>query len=258
MLWRMEFPGHPIFQDPVFDTSEYRAFELRVRAALTMAVEQDPHAIAIQKAIPAVNDRLRTMTGVIQNGQATHAQALYSLEDLLTTRIEQRIERIAGTLSEFIGGSFHFVPRGQQLVPAPAPALIAAPGASSSLPDRPIALPTIAPAQAAEAPQYRMSRTLRTIPELWQEWTIGLQGQPSIERLDELYGPAWRSGATAASERQFYSRRKTLITEIRRLASAVRDPPDQGAYSIVVGQLEAERVRARASLSKVIDTLKRA
>ncbi len=88
----MEFLGHLIFQDPVFETPKYRAFELRVRRALEVAVEQDLHTIAIQKAVPTINDRLRTMTGVIQNGQATHAQALCFLEDLLTTRIEQRIE----------------------------------------------------------------------------------------------------------------------------------------------------------------------
>jgi hypothetical protein len=221
----MEFLLYPIFQDLVFEIPEYREFELRVRGALAIAVEQDPHTIAIQKAIPAVNDRLRTMTGIIQNGQATHAQALCSLEDLLTTRIEQRIERIAGALSEFIGGSFHFVPRGQF-----APALIAAPSitGASSLPNSPVALPVTALvtalAQAVEVPQYHMSRTIQTIPELWREWTVGLQGQPSIERLDEQYSSSWRSGPTAASERQFYSRRRTLITEIRRLAAAIRLP----------------------------------
>ena len=68
MLWRIDFLGYPIFQSLVFKTSEYRAFELRVRAALAVAVEQDPYTIAIQKAIPAVNDRLYIMTGVIQNG----------------------------------------------------------------------------------------------------------------------------------------------------------------------------------------------
>jgi Transcriptional activator of glycolytic enzymes len=252
----MEFPGHPIFQDPVFETPEYKAFELRVRGALAAAVEQDPHTIAIQKAIPAVNDRLRTMTGIIQNGQATHAQALCSLEDLLTTRIEQRIESIAGALTEFIGGSFHFVPRGQL---APAPALLAAPVTGpSSLPNRPVALPITALAQATEVPQYHMSRTVQTIPELWREWTVGLQGQPPIERLDELYGSSWRSGPAAASERQFYSRRKTLIAEIRRLAAAVKAPPDEEAYNTVVLRLEDERRRAGASLSKVIDALKRA
>jgi hypothetical protein len=107
-------------------------------------------------------------------------------------------------------------------------------------------------------PQYHMSRTVQTIPELWQEWTVGLQGQPSIERLDELYGSSWRSGPAAASERQFYSRRKTLIAEIRRLAAALKAPPDEEAYNTVVRQLEDERRRARASLSKVIDTLKKA
>ena len=250
----MEFPGHPIFQDPVFETLEYKAFELKVRGALAAAVEQDPHTIAIQKAIPAVSDRLRTMTGIIQNGQATHAQALCSLEDLLTTRIEQKIERIAGALTEFIGGSFHFVPRGQL-----SPALLAAPVTGASLlSNRPVALPIAALAQATEMPQYHMSRTVQTIPELWQEWTVGLQGQPSIERLDELYGSSWRSGPAAASERQFYSRRKTLIAEIRRLAVALKAPPDEEAYNTVVRQLEDERRRARASLSKVIDTLKKA
>jgi hypothetical protein len=37
---------------------------------------------------------------------------LYALEDLLITRIEQRIEGIIGALSDFVGGSFYFVPKG--------------------------------------------------------------------------------------------------------------------------------------------------
>ena len=73
-----------------------------------------------------------------------------------------------------------------------------------------------------------------------------------------MYGSSWYSGLIAASERQFYSRRKTLITEIRRLAAAVRTPPDKEAYDTVVLQLEDERKRAGASLSKAIDTLKKA
>ena len=165
---------------------------------------------------------------------------------------------MADALGDFIGGSFHFVPRGGQL----APALAAMPlTRASPLPNRPVALPITALAQAAETPQpqYRMSRTLQTIPELWREWTVGLPGQPSIEQLDAQYGASWRSGPAAASERQFYSRRKTLITEIRRLAGASgAAPADAEAYNRVVRQLEDERQRARASLSKVIDALKKA
>jgi hypothetical protein len=76
------------------------------------------------------------------------------------TRIEQRIKGITGALSDFVGGSFYFVPRGQL-----APALAAAPASAIAigacpLPGRPVALPIAALAQAAEASQYRMSRTI--------------------------------------------------------------------------------------------------
>jgi hypothetical protein len=57
-------PNHPIFDDPLFETPEYKRFEVDVCSAVAIAVEEDPHAVAIQKAIPAVSDRLRTMTGV--------------------------------------------------------------------------------------------------------------------------------------------------------------------------------------------------
>ena len=49
------------------------------------------------------------MTSIIQNNQTTYTQVLCSLENFFITRIEQRIERIVNTLSEFIKGSFHFV-----------------------------------------------------------------------------------------------------------------------------------------------------
>ena len=72
------------------------------------------------------------------------------------------------------------------------------------------------------------------------------------------YDASWRIGPIIVSERQFYSRRKTLITEIRRLVVAGGAPADTKAYNRVVLQLENERKRAGMSLSKVIDTLKRA
>ncbi len=115
----------------------------------------------------------------------------------MTTRIEQRIERIADALSNFVGGSFHFVPRGGQLAPALAAATAPLTGASPLL-NRPVALPITALAQVAEPPPYRMSRTIQTIPELWREWTVGLAGQPLIEQLDALYGASWRIRSAAS------------------------------------------------------------
>jgi hypothetical protein len=183
------------------------------------------------------------MTGVIQNGQITHAQALRSLES--------EVKRLAGVLSDFVQGTYtmQFTPRSALEAPLPLT------GASSG-PAAPVPLPVENLAKAAETPRYRMSRTAETIPALWKEWTVGLQGQPSIETLDGRYGSDWRSGPDAAAERQFYSRRKTLITEIKRLA-ALEDPSQGDPYETVVTRLEDDRRRAKASLSKVIDAIKR-
>ncbi|KAN0066837.1 hypothetical protein V8E54_015009 [Elaphomyces granulatus] len=60
---------------------------------------------------------------------------------------------------------------------------------------------------------------------------MGLGGQPSVEDLDERWGSRWRHGA----EFQFYSRRKVVTTEIKRLVAGGREARE------VVDSLEAER-----------------
>lgn len=156
------------------------------------------------------------MTGVIQNGQVTHTQALSALEGILVSQIDQ----LTSAINDFVGGSFtcQFVPRSQAQGSRDAP-VVAARGSVGPLAPVPLPVTALAKATPAEPGQYSMSRAVHTIPELWQEWTVGLDGQPSIKRLDELYGSRWRSGPSKASERQFYSRRKTLIVEIKRLAA---------------------------------------
>jgi hypothetical protein len=151
-----------------------------VRGALALAIDEDPYSLAIRKAVPALNDWLRTMTGVIQNGQVTHTQALSTLEGMLVSRIGQ----LTSAIDDFVGGSFtcQFVPRSQ------AQPVAAASGSVGPLAPVPLPVTALAKATPAEPGQYSMSRAVHTIPELWQEWTVGLNGQPSIERLDELYG----------------------------------------------------------------------
>jgi Transcriptional activator of glycolytic enzymes len=90
-----------------------------------------------------------------------------------------------------------------------------------------------------------LSRNTATIPDLWREWTVGLGEQLSVEALDERWGSRWRSG----SEFQFYSRRKVIITEIKQLVAGGREAME------VVNSLKEQRLRAGASLSKVINAL---
>jgi Transcriptional activator of glycolytic enzymes len=45
-----------------------------------------------------------------------------------------------------------------------------------------------------EPPKHRMCRAVRTVEVLWREWTVGLQGNPSIEVLDRKWGNRWSAG----------------------------------------------------------------
>jgi Transcriptional activator of glycolytic enzymes len=101
----------------------------------------------------------------------------------------------------------------------------------------------------ASVPSYKLSRQVRTVTDLWKEWTVGLAGQPSVERLDNDYGSSWRTGA----ERQYYSSRKVIVDEVRRRAG-----PRAGdtAYKKVAETMEKDRDRAKISLDKMFKNLK--
>jgi hypothetical protein len=104
------------------------------------------------------------MTGVIQNGQVTHAQALHSLESIIASRVSQ----LTSAIDDFVGGSFtcQFMPRSQSQSQAyTGPRALPFTGAATS-PLAPAPLPLTALAGASRVPEYSMSRTIQTIPEL--------------------------------------------------------------------------------------------
>jgi hypothetical protein len=60
---------------------------------------------------------------------------------------------------------------------------------------------------------YKLSRGLDTVADVWQEYTVGIDG-PAVEQLDVQFGAKWRSAAT---ERKFYSRRSRIYNKLREL-----------------------------------------
>lgn len=80
------------------------------------------------------------------------------------------------------------------------------------------------------APKHRMCRAVRTVEDLWREWTVGLQGGPSIAQLDRRWGNRWRAGRQ--SELQWYSMRLEAIKEIRRVAQARRTSEEAAMWQV--------------------------
>jgi hypothetical protein len=212
------------------------------------AREEDPQLAVIQKAMPAVCDRLRTIAGVVQTGLEGNDSSIQ--------RIEGRMSALENVVSDFCSSAFcssafslTFTPgsgRAQESLPLCSLPPIRLPTAGPS--SGPMPAPATIESLAAQPPTYQLSRGITTIPDLWREWTVGLGGQLSVEALDERWGSRWRRGA----EFQFYSRRKVIIDEIKRLAAGGKEAID------VVDSLEEQRLRSKASLSQVINALKAA
>ena len=85
---------------------------------------------------------------------------------------------------------------------------------------------------------YKLNRTLTTIPQVWEEYTVGINGNPSIRSLESQFGDKWRLG----SERYFYWKQKVIYRYIEQLIS--QGIPEQDAVS----QTEANRVNMGLTL----------
>jgi hypothetical protein len=87
------------------------------------------------------------------------------------------------------------------------------------------------------------------VEQLHREWTVGLQGGPSILELDRRYGPRWRSDRR--SEIQFYSLRLEIIREISRISLC-----DSVSDITAVQRVQGRQDREKWSLDKVCKTLR--
>ncbi len=56
---------------------------------------------------------------------------------------------------------------------------------------------------------YRMSRDIETVPDLWREWTRGIDGAEPVRELVRQWGTRWRE--TSQTENSFFCRRKVIL-----------------------------------------------
>ncbi|KAK7205815.1 transcriptional activator of glycolytic enzymes-domain-containing protein [Myxozyma melibiosi] len=95
-----------------------------------------------------------------------------------------------------------------------------------------------------------MSRDVTTVPELWQEWTIGLNGGPKVRELEEKFGTRWRS---SSAERKFFCLRKVILDYIHRIG-------EMQGISLEEAVLQVEAIRKQHgfnSLQRLSDFLKK-
>jgi hypothetical protein len=183
------------------------------------------------------------------------------------SELREEVKELRNVLADFVKGSFTATTTLSFSTPSmpaaasipPLPPFTAAVAAAAAAPDAPTVLsghPVTPPTPLEQlvqqgtgiVPSYKLSRQIYTIPDLWRMWTVGLGGMASVEELDARWGSGWRQ---SSAERQYYSMRKVLIDEIK-----ARTAEAGGDWFGVVEDMERKRVLAKASIDKVIKTLK--
>ena len=110
VFFREEFPDHPIFQHPLFATRDYAVFADEIRRTCAQTEEGDPHGVLVEKALPALGEKLRAVAGTIQSGNEATVTELREL----TGKVDRLAEAVEDCLNSTV--SFTFIPRRSRMV----------------------------------------------------------------------------------------------------------------------------------------------
>jgi hypothetical protein len=268
------YPQHPIFSDPVFHSQEFAAFALQTEDACRIA-EEDTYVATIDRAIPAVAEKLRSLSSQQAASNLWTERAFVDLANQvkeLSKKVEElskvsyiiRISPGRSTISQQIEMPKRGRPRaaGRVTMPAaqaPSPAAAAAaPLASSTTVGEPDAViqasttsPPALPASAKpQAPQFKFPLDVKTVSDLWRLWRHGRAGMPSIESLEAAWGSAWRP----KSQKSLFCSRKAIVDFIARTLHELGGETNAAEPSRVIQRIE--QLCPGFSLDKVTKAIK--
>lgn len=110
------------------------------------------------------------------------------------------------------------------------------------------------PSPGSPNPCFTMSREVKTVPDLWREYTVGLEGQPPVRSVYEGSEKKRKKGKRFKddSERKFYRRRKRVLDLVETLIKK-GIPEDQAAKR--VEKLREDRKVTLNKLGEIIPEL---
>lgn len=250
LLLSQKFPSSALWQHPVFLSAEYQQFRAQSQRAL--AEIQNPFSVQLQAVLPQVHEGLlslhRTVVTTSQQLSQSLEPAIRDMEARLETSEQdsRRLASICQFLHQCSEGFSHIL----QSDPPVQPVQPSFSSSSSAPLPRQQDTPALDP-----VPDYRLSRTISTVRELWQEWDQGLPGgQPAVRILESRFGAKWRR---EGAERKFFSRRLRIIKFILGRFEELRAQPGQEGLTIedVVSNLSERCEREGLSLNQLSDQI---
>ncbi|KAI3655070.1 hypothetical protein MP228_000450 [Amoeboaphelidium protococcarum] len=219
------YPYLSLWNEPVFQTDQFRQFSQQVKAAcldaeLSGSELLDRLAPELQRVTQSnfeeLKSQLNSQSAMLQSLNNSLMQSQNTISDVLQGRTAIRLNVDQGTSSA-----------GQ---PAPN-------GGNNAEDDD------------AEVLDYKMNRSVVTVNTLWQEWTSGIAGGPAVQDLEATFGTKWRKDQT---ESKFFNRRRVIIDEIKRMVNDNVASCEQEAVRL----LEIKRSSNLWSLDKLMKSIK--
>lgn len=206
-------PDHPNFKHALFQTSEWRQFSEQLRNAISES--RDPHETRIDMVAPEISNSISTLQ---KSTEEQFKIVVGKLESKLKP-IDQNVKKCAKLAVKML-----------RIVSS------ATQEALNELDEDSVSDTEIVPVEINQqssqlvsrgersnhrlnpmnVPQYKMSRTLSTVSDVWEEWDVGLEPEYiAVKGLEARHGTKWRQDKT---ESRFFYRRYMIIQEIERMA----------------------------------------
>lgn len=98
--------------------------------------------------------------------------------------------------------------------------------------------------------KHRLNPRVKTIANVLTEWTVGVEGGPSIQKMNSIYGLNWQY----SDEKKEYSDREAIVREFKRLV-VENGKSDEDAQGLLEGELTSS---SKADLVKRLRNSKEA
>ncbi|KAH7175404.1 hypothetical protein EDB81DRAFT_750949 [Dactylonectria macrodidyma] len=92
--------------------------------------------------------------------------------------------------------------------------------------------------------RYLFRQRPKSVAIIWKEWTEGLGGDPSLESLEQEYGPSWRKGKDLKELKygcNYVGKRLKVVNKVREIAKERKITPEEAVRAldaVVEGRLE--------------------
>ena len=282
VLLRKQFPKHFVFQHPIFESPQYRAFERRFDDMYETL--EEPSRLRLDAVLPDLTQHIDAAVGQvvqIQKGMAIDLAQVAKQSKLLSQTVVDVLNGTASvqisalwpsTSAQSQGTSRATGPPSARQLTSPAPndglgiryGCDSGPSNSSAVPPDSSTAPTttinehnstpltelqrfLQPGAAISviARDFKMSRAISSVEELWREYDIGLGSNSSVRAMYELGDKSYKKDD---AERKFFQRRRIIIDEVKAIADAQHISPAAMALRIDLYRRTSKPVMSLSAL----------